>query len=183
MAFIFDFIKQVNPTIRKQFSWTISSFLKEIKEDVIKNLWNEWLKTYWEERNIRIPLALESGEIEEMIIWLIYLKPVFSEAVDLFCESPISADNKFLNSHFVYQLKEDEDYSIRYPKPLTKLLLHLLKNTSQTQIFHFDYIEKIFRKLIDTEVSRAELDEICDQLSRLNCPNALELSQLLDNKN
>ena len=112
-----------------------------------------------------------------------YLKPVFNEAVDLFCESPISADNSFLKSHPVYQLGEDEDYFMLYPETLTKLLLHLSKNTSRNQILYFNYIVKIFRKLIDTEVSRGELHEICDELSRLNCPNALELNQLLDNKN
>jgi len=183
LAFIFDFIKQVNPTIRKQFAWTISSFLKEIKEDAIKNLWNEWLKTYWNERNMGRPLALESGELEEMINWLIYLKPVFNEAVDLLCESPLSTNNNFLDTHFIYQLEEEKDYSMLYPEALTKILLHLLKNTSLNQILYFNYIVKIFRKLIDTEVSRGELHEICDELSRLNCPNALELNQLLDNKN
>jgi hypothetical protein len=183
LTFISDFIKQVDSKIREQFAWTISSRIRNMQEDSIKKLWNEWLKTYWQERNIGRPPALESGELEEMINWLIYLKPVFSEAVYLFCESPISANNKFLNSHFVYQLKEDEDYSMRYPEALTKLLLHLLKNTSQNQIFDFDDIEKIFRQLINTEVSRNELREICGELSRLICPNALELSQLLDNKN
>jgi hypothetical protein len=69
-----------------------------------------------------------------------------------------------------------------YPEALTKLLLHLLKNTSQNQIFDFDDIEKIFRQLINTEVSRNELREICGELSRLICPNALELSQLLNNE-
>jgi hypothetical protein len=182
LAFISDFIKQVDSTIRKQFARTISSRIRNMQEDSIKKLWNEWLKTYWQERNIGRPPALESGELEEMINWLIYLKPVFSEAVYLFFESPISANNKFLNSHFVYQLKEDEDYSMRYPEALTKLLLHLLKNTSQNQIFDFDDIEKIFRQLINTEVSRNELREICGELSRLICPNALELSQLLNNE-
>ena len=182
LAFISDFMKQVSPTIRKQFAWGISLFLIGIKEDVIKNLWNEWLKNYWKERNIGKPLALESGELEEMITWLMYLKPVFNEAVDLFCESPISADNSFLKSHPVYQLGEDEDYFMLYPETLTKLLLHLSKNTSRNQILYFNYIVKIFRKLIDTEVSRGELHEICDELSRLNCPNALELSQLLNNE-
>ena len=183
LSFIFDFLKQVNSKIRKKFAWTISYFLEEMEEDSLKNLWSEWLKNYWEERNIGRPISLESDELKEMINWLIYLKPVFNEAVDLFCESPISTDTNFLNSHLVDQLEEDKDYSMRYPEALTKLLLHLLKNTSQTQIFYFDYIEKIFRQLIDTEISRNELHKICDELSRLNCPNALELSQLLDNKN
>jgi hypothetical protein len=184
LDFISDFIKQVNPTIRKQFASTISSSIRDMQEDSIKKLWNEWLKTYWKERNIRIPLALESGELEEMIIWLIYLKPVFNEAVDLFCKSPspIFADSRLIDSFRVRQLEKNQYYAMRYPKSLSKLLLHLLKNTSQNKIFDFDYIEKIFRQLIDTEVSRAELDEICDELSRLNCPNALELSQLLNNK-
>ena len=183
LAFISDFIKQVDSTIKEQFSRTIYSFIGDMQEDSIKNLWDEWLKTYWKERNIGRPVALDSGEFEEMINWLIYLKPVFSEAVDLLCESPISTDTNFLNSHLVDQLEEDKDYSMRYPEALTKLLLHLLKNTSQTQIFYFDYIEKIFRQLVAIEVSHGELGKICDELSRLNCPNALELSQLLDNKN
>ena len=67
-------------------------------------------------------------------------------------------------------------------KALTTLLLHLLKNTSPNQIFDFNYIEKIFRQLIDTEASRIELRKICDQLSRLNCPNALQLNELLNNE-
>ena len=153
-----------------------------MQEDSIKKLWNEWLKTYWEERNIGRPISLESDELKEMINWLIYLKPVFNEAVDLLCESPISTDNNFLNSHFVYQLEEDKDYFTLYPEALTKLLLHLLKNISPNQIFYFNDIEKIFRQLINTEASRIELRKICDELSRLNCPNALELNQLLNNK-
>jgi hypothetical protein len=183
LSFIFDFLKQVDSKIRKKFAWTISYFLEEMEEDSLKNLWSEWLKNYWEERNIGRPISLESDELKEMINWLIYLKPVFNEAVDLLCESPISIDNNFLNSHFVYQLEKDKDYSMLYPELLTKLLLHLLKNTFPNQISYFNDIAKIFRQLVDTEVSRGELRKICDELSRLNCPNALELSQLLDNKN
>jgi hypothetical protein len=182
LAFISDFIKQVNPTIRKQFAWTISSSLREIKDDVIKNLWNKWLKAYWEERNIGRPLALESGEIEEMIIWLTYLKPVFNEAVDLFCESPIFADSRLIDSFGVRQLEKDQYYTMLYPESLSKLLLHLLKNISLNKISYFNEVEKIFRQLINTEVSRGELRKICDELSRLNCPNALKLNELLNNE-
>jgi hypothetical protein len=183
LSFISDFIKQVDLKIREQFAWTIYSCIGDMQEDSIKKLWNEWLKIYWQERNIGGPLALESGELEEMINWLIYLKPVFNEAVDILCESPIYVDNGLINSFGVRQLGEGKYYSMLYPEALTKLLLHLLKNTSQNQIFHFNYLEKIFRQLIDTGISRNELHKICDQLSRLHCPNALQLSQLLDNKN
>jgi hypothetical protein len=182
LSFIFDFIKQVDSKIREQFAWTIYSVIGNMQEDSIKKLWNEWLKTYWQERNIGRPPALESGELEEMINWLIYLKPVFNEAVDILCESPISVDNGLINSFGVHQLGEVRYYAMLYPEALTKLLLHLLKNTSPNQIFHFNYLEKIFRQLVDTKVSRGELRKICDELSRLTCPNALELSQLLNNE-
>ncbi|UXE59030.1 MAG: DUF4020 domain-containing protein [Woronichinia naegeliana WA131] len=182
LTFISDFIKQVDSKIREQFSWTIYSSLGNMQKDSIKKLWNEWLKTYWQERNIGRPVSLESDELKKMVNWLIYLKPVFNEAVDLLCESLISADNGLINSFDIHQLSEDRYYATLYPEALTKLLLHLLKNTSPNQILHFNYIEKIFRQLVETEVPRGELCKICDELSRLICPNALELSQLLNNE-
>jgi hypothetical protein len=180
LSFIADFLKQVNSNIKKQFTLTIGSLIRNNKEDFIISFWNEWLKSYWEERNRARPVAVETGELEEMIKWLIYLKPVFDEAVDLFCESPISADNNLLNSHVIYQLEQNKDYAVLYPKALAKLILHLLKNTQQKSIYSFDYIEKIFRQLSNSNILCHELRQICDELSKLGYLNALKLEEILD---
>ena len=117
-----------------------------------------------------------------MMGWLIQLKPVFTEAVALFCDSSISSNNNLLNSFVIHELAEDHDYDNLYSEELAKLLLHLLKNTTNLGYFGIEMIEieKVFRRLVSGAASRQVLKDICNELSKLGFHKALELDKLLD---
>lgn len=84
--------------------------------------WKRWLKRYWQNRLEGVPKQLTSGEVEQMLEWLQYLKgDVFPEAVDL----AIQMQKVPLQSGFLFYKFNESDLWKRYPEAVAKLLVHL----------------------------------------------------------
>jgi hypothetical protein len=68
---------------RTEFAHQLDASLQSMNEEAIGTLWSRWLKQYWENRVLRMPMALDDEEINIMIDWLKYLRLAFSEAVEI----------------------------------------------------------------------------------------------------
>ena len=53
-----------------------------------KELWNRWLRRYWENRSKGVPTPLEDVEVEWMQNWLPQLHSLFAEGVELALRMP-----------------------------------------------------------------------------------------------
>jgi hypothetical protein len=170
-----EFLISMESCDRQQFAFHTGSRLRSIQQDAQQNLWGRWMSHYWEQRNQSVPILLEQAEWEEVMKWLLHLDAVFPSAVERVCSGPSFS----LVDQFFYYMLQNKNYEELYPDALARLLLHLLKAT--TTSFHVcQYIETMFRSLMQHSTLHPTLQQICDELSRLGCQNALDLSNLLN---
>ena len=59
LGFVLDLVKKLDPNDRKLFSLEASQFFGDKEEDFVKIQWNQWLKSYWEERNRARPVTID----------------------------------------------------------------------------------------------------------------------------
>ena len=175
-AWLREFLKAVDAEDRKTWASIVGRHLTFLKEDAIRNVWDSWMSAYWDERITGVPVPLDEGELEEMVQWLAYLGPAFPAAVDkIRRSSPPSLEHPGL----FYEALIENRYATRYPKALAKLLNHLLLEAHKP-FWHCGEIEALFRDLAECSMEHDELEQICQELARLDCPNAENLSKILN---
>ncbi len=113
-----DFTEKLDNLIRL-------NYLRE-QEDALRDVWNRWLKRYWENRLDGVPKRFDDKEIAKMFSWPIYFGSAFPEAVELARRmkpyEPVGTD-------FVYWLSKSGLWS-KYPDAAAEMLLHLHKISS-----------------------------------------------------
>ena len=107
------------------FAEEIGNHLQNMAEVERQELWQRWLKRYWENRLLGMPTGEpESGEIAKMLNWLPHLVLVFPEAVDLAVQMP----QRSLESCWVLEelsMSDESDLGQRHPESVAKLLIYL----------------------------------------------------------
>lgn len=127
-----------------------------------RNLWERWLKTYWETRLKGIPIPLDPDESREMMEWALDLGPVFPEVVDLICASPYP----HLGHSMIYYPIARSELLKQRPEAVAKLLA-FLSNGEQRRPYDLDELENAVEQLIDLIPSYPALRPLCDDLVRL----------------
>lgn len=111
-----------------------------------------------------------------MIQWSLVLKPVFPDVVDMV----VQTSPPDLEDPYIYYDLQEKDYALTYPDSLAKLLRHLLSGaTLPLHVYWCEKVGTLFRQLVGRTSSNLELMKITEQLARLGCSNASELSSLL----
>ena len=170
------FLIAVDPRDRADWAFDVGFMLSQLGEEANRDLWGRWLGEYWLRRNAGVPLPLAPEEFEKMVDWSLRLAPVFPEVARRICESLPSAVR--YSRRFLSQLAES-GYVSRYPEAVAELLRHALHHAPQP-FWHCEHAATLLRELAqNTSVPRPVLDEICDQLGMLGCPNAAELQRLV----
>lgn len=149
---------------RQDFIFNLNRCLQDLDETAQKELWQRWLKHYWEKRVLQgVPVALEVGEIVSMINWLPHLTAVFPEAVDL----AVQMQKVQLENYWVIDRLNKTDLSQRHPEALAKLLIYLWEcNLSNyTWVSGQELIDKLLQQDINiTSGQKQKLKEIKIQL-------------------
>lgn len=170
-GWLWEFMKVVDEEDRISWASAMTRELALLKEDSAKELWNRWLNRYWSQRITGIPKPLSAKELEEMVYWSAELSPIFPEVVDKICKSkPPRLENTHLYHNLVAQ-----KFAALHPTGLITLLLHLLPNAAQP-FWQCSDVEELVRGLLDTPTPREGIKRICNELSRLGCPNAAQLA-------
>ena len=146
---------------RQDFAFNLSHRLQDMDEAAQQELWQRWLKQYWENRLQGVPAVLESGEIETMLNWLPHMTAVFSEAVDL----AIHMQEVQLENSWVIDRLNESDLSQYHPEAVAKLLIYLWKCNlpNYTWVSGPELIDKLLQLNISPE-RKQELEEIKIQL-------------------
>lgn len=79
------FLTTVEPEEREMWASSVNTVLKSTTEASKTEVWNHWIAKYWRNRIQGIPIPLSADEVGRMAIWVVYLEPVFAEAVDALC--------------------------------------------------------------------------------------------------
>ena len=118
-----EFFNEGSLQDRVGFASHLGFMLSQMNFETKQQLWNRWLKMYWEERLHNIPAPLVADEIVEMLEWLLSLDDLFVDAVSLAIKMPVV---KIEPSIFLYNLKES-DLTIRFQKECAELLIYLCR--------------------------------------------------------
>jgi hypothetical protein len=110
---------------RVNFSSLIGWHLRQMVKDTLQNLWERWLRRYWENRLNAIPLRLEEAEVRKMLEWLPRLGPMFPQGARLAVSGPrIDLEH----CQLTYDLRESDLVAL-FPLETAELLIYLCKCT------------------------------------------------------
>ena len=143
---------------RQNFALNLGYRLQDMSETAQQELWQHWLKHYWQNRLDSVPPpALESGEITNMLNWLPNLTAVFPEAVDLAAQMQEAQ----LENCWVIDRLNESDLSQRYPEEIAKLLIYLWECNlpKYTWVSGRELIDKLLQLDISSE-QKQKLKEI-----------------------
>jgi hypothetical protein len=83
-----NYLATFKSSLRRKFAETLRRILEDMSPEASAELWNRWLKQYWLDRIAHIPVGLDSVEVDNMVLWPLYLRQHFPEAVTLLYDSP-----------------------------------------------------------------------------------------------
>ena len=146
---------------RQDFTLNLGYHLQDMNEAAQQELWQRWLRQYWEKRLQGVPAPFESGEVVSMLNWLPHLTAVFSEAVDL----AVQMQKVQLENYWVIDRLDESDLSQRHPEALAKLLIYLWECNlpNYTWVSGQELIDKLLKQDITSE-QKQKLEEIRIQL-------------------
>lgn len=133
-------------------------------------IWQHWMKAYWEERLDGIPCSLVPREAEEMLKWAFQMGEVFPETVGLITRGPQVQQSLGVVLHTL----EEHEAPLKYPDAVLQLLGWILNGTEYASI-EFAEIERVIFRLPKKRSFRVPLNNICERLVSLGYPEAAEL--------
>ena len=149
---------------RKEFSLNLRQYLQNMDEATQQELWQRWLKQYWENRLQGVPAVLGSSEIKNMLNWLPHLTAVFPEVVDLAVQMQMSQEISLRNCRVIYEINESDLWQ-RYPDETAKLVIYFWECNlpNYTWVSGRELIDKLLKQDISSE-QKQKLKEIQIQL-------------------
>lgn len=106
---------------RIAFASHLGRFLRQMQQAAKQQLWNGWLRRYWQDRLHGVLAALDKAEVQRMLEWLPHLGDAFPHAVALAVRSPAI---QIEHSLVLYELRESELVT-RFPAETAELLIYL----------------------------------------------------------
>ncbi len=141
---------------RYSFAWEIGRILENMAGAQKIELWDRWLRRYWENRLSGVPRPLEQKEVEEMLRWPKDLQVVFDDAVELAIGMP-SENLKLMRISKDYV---DEILARRFPLASAKLLEYF--DGIETNFWNWDGIEEVIDVIMASQLDDALKEKIRD---------------------
>jgi len=164
-----EFLKAASDEDRIHFASEIDRHLAPMSNEVKKDLWDRWLKSYWQGRNQGIPRMLSDGELRE---WIVELEPVFTEAVEVIRNGRVP---HFDHASLFFRLEQEKkDMIARIPEAVARLLVHLTSDAQMPRYFCHE-LEPLVDQLISAEAPQRLLEKLCENLAVIGCPNTPNL--------
>jgi hypothetical protein len=132
VTWIPEFFRYSNEETRVLLATDIKTQLSRIDEKHQADLWNNWIKQYWENRLQGVPAPISAAEIGPMTRWTSKLAAVFSEAVALAIRMPHAT---IRSTSFLREL-DNSDLPQRYPNEVAQLLIYLGDSGSPSYVWY-----------------------------------------------
>ncbi|MBE5924709.1 MAG: DUF4020 domain-containing protein [Lachnospiraceae bacterium] len=146
---------------RERFAFYIKQILENMQIEQRSELWNRWIKEYWELRIDNVPEKLCASEFSQMLDWVLLLENEFDEAAELACKSPIEKlTSVFLDDFFNCKFVE------LYPEEITKLLIYILLRMENVWIKK-EEVKEFRQKILKRKVPQKLLDEFNETIDRV----------------
>ena len=105
---------------RRTFALIIAHHLHDMETGPQQDLWDRWLRKYWENRLQGTPAPLDPSEAVPLFYWLVHLHDLFPEAVDLAVKIPNLPSKYSPPIHALINKGAAE----RHPEATAKLLIY-----------------------------------------------------------
>lgn len=139
---------------RLTFASHLEYLLRKMQQPAKQQLWNSWLRRYWQDRLQGVLATLDVNEMRKMLEWLPHLGDAYPDAVAFAVSCPAI---QIKHSRVLYQLRESEMVT-RFPTETAMLLIYLAGCTGGYQ--HAKDLAKIEARLPPIhEQLRSSLDE------------------------
>ena len=125
---------------RISFASHLGYFLRQMQPAAKRQLWDSWLRRYWQDRLQGVLATLTEAEIRQMLEWLPHLGDAFPEAASLAIRSPAI---RLEHCHLLFELRES-DLVLQYQTEMAELLIHLCLGGVG---YHADYLRKVATRL------------------------------------
>jgi hypothetical protein len=170
--FLLQYNRKISSAGRVVLFDHIRRCLKEMEPKAKEDVWSRWLQRYLTNRTRGVPVAMTEEEAAATFRLLPHLEPVFESAVSIILRLPASSIDR---NHIYWELAEQK-LAQEYPREVTKVLLHLLKN-EEHPLYDLEKIVEMVIVLETKGISQSSLLSICDHLARLSYEGAAELKQ------
>ncbi|WP_027088393.1 SIR2 family protein [Cohnella panacarvi] len=144
----------------------------QLDEQALLTAWQNWLGNYITARLQNLPVRISDDEILEIIDWVPYVEPVIEEFVNLLVTS---RQVRLKNSHFIYQISENE-LGKRYPFTMLIFLDYILKDTDLA--FYAEEAFTIMTHILEALGNKNDhYPIVCEKLMQSNVLRAVELRE------
>jgi hypothetical protein len=126
---------------RLTFASHIGYLLRQMQQSAKQQLWEVWLRRYWQDRLQGVLAPLDEAEIRKMLEWLPHLGIAFPDAVGLAIQFPLI---RIEHSHLLFELRESEAVTL-FPVETAELLIFYLSGGSPG--YHATYLAEIYARL------------------------------------
>lgn len=146
-----------NTEIRHLFANNIQNILRVSDESKQKELWDTWLKGYWDNRLSGYPIQLEDEEIKIMLDWTIEMEGVYPEAIDLAVRMP----PVYQGERGAIDRLTNSNLPTKHPESVAKFLIRI------GETIHFPWTQNEADKLIDSLLKSSISSETESKLKEL----------------
>lgn len=132
--------------------------------------WSRWMRRYWEDRLVSIPVAITPAEASAMAEWPVLLGHSFQEAVDLVLQAhaALASGSRLLRRLADVDSPRDgksrPDHLIEHSESAALLLTHLLHNAETSngdlRLRHLTEVVARLDELLDAQRMKPLLDEL-----------------------
>ena len=151
-----------------QLAWVrgVARSLRDMDPGESDQQWTRWISDYWADRTESIPRPLSHKEASNMTLWVIAVPTRRSEAVALLERTPagLPGHDRLLLEMAEMNLKDD-------PLTWTRLLTHVLRNTTDTSWSIGYYLKDIVQSLRAADPA-PDLGALIEEAMRLGCADA-----------
>ncbi len=146
---------------RQQFAMQVSSHLRSLDSARQEQTWNSWLKGYWENRLLGVPVQLDDTEIDTMLYWTTLLPAVFPETVDVATQM---RDVELQRGIVMSEIGEAGLVG-QYPEATAKLLIHLSRTDQKPRTWH--RAKEIFDELLQSNLNRETALQLRETIAKI----------------
>lgn len=151
------------PDDRGTIATEILHAIRNTTDEVKKSVWERWLRQYWNDRVDGVPVRLEEREAKALIESTPYLKPVYTESVDLVCRAQIlDLEHTLLFHHLLEHKLVDHD-----PEATLKLLVYVLDDGKDQTLHCFDLVP-LHRELV-SKLGEDQVTKLTELLLQKGC--------------
>ena len=172
-----DFLTGLSDDQKAHWARQMEMGLRGAPEARRVQVWQRWMKHYWEDRLRGRPCPLLPKEAEQMLEWVFVIGQAFPEGVDLVVQGPHVEQPLGIALHILMEHEAPE----KYPKPVLRLPNWLLEDRGSHSMMSND-IETVLFRLPKKKAFLPLLNNICQHLASLGYAGATALKHRIEHQ-